>query len=199
MEFRPADRHRFGDVVEMLGPKRRPDALACWCLTYRLGAEATGLDAEARRDREFEMCGHRPAPGILGYLDGEVVGWAGVAPRSEVAELRNTDTYPVVDGPGTDDAVLWSIFCLRTKGRRRRRGIGQQLLAGAIAFARENGAEVVEGYPLDTDEKIDSIYTYPGLRSMFEKAGFAEVAAVRGQLGGAPRVVMRLETGGTRQ
>lgn len=127
MEFRPADRHRFGDVVEMLGPKRRPDALACWCLTYRLGAEATGLDAEARRDRVFEMCGHRPAPGILGYLDGEVVGWAGVAPRSEVAELRNTDTYPVVDGPGTDDAAL---------------------------------------------------------RSMFEKAGFAEVAAVRGQLGG---------------
>ncbi|MFZ3394199.1 GNAT family N-acetyltransferase [Rhodococcus sp. DT1] len=194
MKFRSATQRAFDDVTEMLGPKRRPDALACWCLTYRLGAEAAGLDAGERRERVFEMCAHRPAPGILAYLDGEVVGWAGVAPRSRVAALQDTETYPLVDGVDP-----WSIFCLRTKGRRRRRGIGQQLLLGAIAFAREHGAEVVEGYPLDTGDKVDAVFTYPGLRSMFEKAGFVEVAPVRGTLGGAPRVVMRLATPRTRR
>lgn len=136
------------------------------------------------------MCGRTPAPGILGYADGAVIGWAGVAPRQEVAELQDAAVYPRVD-----DSEPWAIFCLRTRAGQRRRGIGQQLLDGAVAFARENGATVVEGYPLDTDQKVDPIYTYPGLRSMFENAGFAKVADTQSTLGGVRRIVMRLPPG----
>ncbi len=38
------------------------------------------------------------------------------------------------------------------------------------------------------------IYTYPGLRSMFDKAGFNKVSDTLSTLGGTPRIVMRLET-----
>jgi len=188
LRFAPATQDVFDDVVEMLGPRRRPDAAACWCLTYRLGAPvAARLDAHERRARVFELCGRTPAPGVLAYDGQDVVGWAGVAPRSQVAELHDEAVYPRVD-----DADPWSVFCLRTRAGHRRRGLGRQLLAGAVAFARDNGADVVEAYPLDTDRKVDAIFTYPGLRSMFERAGFVKVADTRSTVGGVPRVVMRL-------
>lgn len=136
LDYRPATQAVFDDVVEMLGPKRRPDAQACWCLTYRLGARAAArLDAGERRERVFELCGRRPAPGILSYAEGEVVGWAGVAPRSQVAALQDPTVFPRVD-----DADPWS---------------------------------------------------------MFERAGFVKVADTRSEVGGAPRVVMRLTGGRT--
>ncbi|RBP68083.1 acetyltransferase (GNAT) family protein [Brevibacterium sanguinis] len=187
LRFRPATRDVFDDVVEMLGPKRRPDAQACWCLTYRLGTrEAATLDAHDRRERVFDLCGRTPAPGVLAYAGAEVVGWAGVAPRSEVADLRDETVFPRID-----DIEPWSIFCLRTRAGHRRQGIGRQLIDGAVEFARAHGGEVIEAYPLDTAEKVDAIHTYPGLRSMFEEAGFDKVADTRSRVGGVPRIVMR--------
>lgn len=190
VEIRPATTECFDDVEAMLGPKRRPDAIACWCLTYRLGnRESAKLDAPARRAAVRELCGQEPSPGILAYSDGSVVGWASVAPRSQIAELADTTTYPKLG-----EVEPWSIFCLRTRGGRRRRGIGQEILRGAIDFAWDNGAEVIEAYPLDTTEKLAPIFTYPGLRSMFETEGFTKVADTESEIDGARRVVMRLES-----
>ncbi len=191
LTIRPAGTDVFDDVETMLGPKRRPDAVACWCLTYRLGsARSAALGAAERRQTMRDLCGRTPAPGILAYLGSEVVGWASVAPREEVVELSDPDIFPRIE-----DVEPWSIFCLRTRAGRRRRGIGQLLLRGAIDFARDNGAEVIEGCPLDTTEKMAPIFTYPGLRSMFEQEGFTKVADTRSEVGGVRRVLMRLDCG----
>ncbi|SMX87847.1 MULTISPECIES: GNAT family N-acetyltransferase [unclassified Brevibacterium] len=189
VEIRPAGIERFNDVETMLGPKRSPNAIACWCLTYRLGSrEAAKLDAVQRRQTVRELCTQEHPPGILAYCDGEVVGWASVAPRSQVVELADAETYPHLG-----EVEPWSIFCLRTRGGKRRRGIGQYVLRGAIDFAWDNGAEVIEAYPLDTTEKMAPIFTYPGLRSMFEKEGFMKVADTVSEVGGSNRVVMQLD------
>lgn len=186
--FRPAAQDVFDDVVEMLGPKRRPDALACWCLTYRLGSrDAAKLDAHQRRELVHEMCGRTPAPGVLAYTgDGTVVGWAGVAPRSEVVELQDETVYPRLD-----DDDPWAIFCLRVRAGHRRSGIGQELLEGAVRFAQDHDARAVEGYPVDTDQRIEPIRCYPGLRSMFERAGLEKVADIGAASVGLQRVLMR--------
>lgn len=190
VEIRPATTGRFDDVETMLGPKRSPDAIACWCLTYRLGTRTSAkLDAAERREAVLELCAQESSPGILAYSEGDVIGWASVAPRSQIAELADTTTYPDLG-----EVEPWSIFCLRTRGGQRRRGIGQQVLRGAIDFAWDNGAEVIEAYPLDTTEKTAPIFTYPGLRSMFEKEGFTKVAHTESEIGGARRVVMRLDS-----
>jgi acetyltransferase, GNAT family len=109
-----------------------------------------------------------------------------VAPRAEVAEL-STAAYPHI----ADDNP-WSIFCLRTRAGMRKHGIGQQLLTGAINFAFDNGATVIEGYPLDTDDKVAPIFAYPGFRRMFEREGFVKVADTTSVLDGVPRILMRL-------
>ena len=188
LTFRAATQDVFDDVETMLGPKRRPDAIACWCLTYRLGASATNLDAEARRQAVFELCGRRPEPGVLAYDEvGDVVGWAGVARRSDIRAMADHSMYPP-----TSDGDPWTIFCLRTRGGRRRRGIGQRLLHGAVEYAVEKGADVIGAYPVDPRERVNPIFAYPGVRSMFEKEGFSVVGPAGPVPGGPNRVAMRL-------
>lgn len=66
------------------------------------------------------------------------------------------------------------------------------LLAGALQYAADNGAEVVEGYPVDAGgERVDVISGYVGTVEFFERAGFDRAAATTGKSGGHPRLVMR--------
>ena len=64
---------------------------------------------------------------------------------------------------------------------------------GAVAFARDNDAPAVEGYPVDNrGAKVDLTMAYVGTRSLFEAAGFTKVADTESVLNGFPRVLMRL-------
>ena len=64
---------------------------------------------------------------------------------------------------------------------------------GAVAFAREQGAPAVEGYPVDNDgRKVDLTMAYVGTRALFERAGFVKAADTESVVNGFPRVLMRL-------
>lgn len=120
------------------------------CLAYRLGtAKAAKLGVEGKRDCVESLCRKRRAPGVLAYDGDEVVGWAAIAPRDELAEFAGDDPFPRVD-----DAEVWSLFCLRARAGRRKQGVGTFLIDGAVDFAGRHGATIVEAYPLDTDEKV---------------------------------------------
>ena len=71
-----------------------------------------------------------------------------------------------------------------------RGGLARVLLDGAVRLARESGARVVEGYPVDVSAKArtSSAELYHGPLSTFIAAGFREVARPR-----PPRPVVRLE------
>ncbi|WP_440709549.1 GNAT family N-acetyltransferase [Herbiconiux sp. YIM B11900] len=177
----------FADVTTMVGPKR-PDANVCWCLSYRLGSkENTSLSGPARGDRVKELVALDPPPGVLAYdAEGDVVGWAAVHPRADTSFARNRRI------PHLDDLDVWSIWCLRVRPGHRGRGIAHELLEGAVAFARQNGAPAVEGYPVDNKgEKVDLTMAYVGTRALFERAGFTKAAGTDSALNGFPRVLMR--------
>ncbi len=177
---------RFADVALMVGP-RRPDANVCWCLSHRLpAAENRALTGRARGAYVEALCAADPAPGVLAYDEDEVVGWAGVAPRSATAFARST-RIPVIDG-----LAAWCIWCVRVRPGRRGRGIAHELIAGAVRFAREHDAPVIEAYPADTGgERIDLTMGFVGTRRMFETAGFVKVADTDAVAGGFPRILMR--------
>jgi GNAT superfamily N-acetyltransferase len=187
IQVRPAT--SFDDVATMLGP-RRPDANVCWCLSYRLTSsrENRALTGPARGDRVRELCAQVPPPGVLGYDGDDVVGWAAVHPRSDTSFATNRRI------PHVDDAAVWSVWCLRVRPGHRRQGIAHHLLAGAVAFAREGGAQAIEGYPVDNHgERVDLTMAYVGTRALFEAGGFRRVADTSSVLAGFPRVVMRLD------
>jgi len=185
---RPATKARFGDVAAMLGPKN-PDSSVCWCLSHRLDWKTNRqLVGRARGEYVKMLCGRKVAPGVLAYHDGEVAGWAAVAPRSEQPFARSTKI------PHVDDLPVWSVWCFRVRPGYRGRGISRVLLGGAVAYARSRGAPAVEGYPVDNQgRKVDLTMAYVGTRKLFEDAGFTKAADTASVSGGFPRVVMRLD------
>jgi GNAT superfamily N-acetyltransferase len=186
IEIEPATRARFGDVATMLGPKN-PTANVCWCLSHRVDSKTNReLVGPARGEYMRELTGHPIAPGVLAYDGGEVVGWAAVAPRSQLPFARSTTI------PHVDDLPVWSLWCVRVRPGHRGRGIAHALVRGAVDYAAANRAPAVEGYPVDNrGQKVDLTMAFVGTRSLFEKAGFTKAADTRSVSGGFPRVLMR--------
>ncbi|HEX5908617.1 MAG TPA: GNAT family N-acetyltransferase [Propionibacteriaceae bacterium] len=188
IEVRPATTARFDDLATMLGPKN-PDSSVCWCLSHRVDSKTNReLIGRARGEYVKQLTRRAVAPGVLAYDDAEVVGWAAVAPRSELPFARSTKI------PHVDDLPVWSVWCIRIRPGHRGRGISRHLLAGAVAYARSQGAPAVEGYPVDNrGKKVDLTMAYVGTRKLFEEAGFTKAADTNAVSGGFPRVVMRLD------
>jgi GNAT superfamily N-acetyltransferase len=188
IEIRPATIARFDDVAIMIGPKS-PNASVCWCLSHRLDSKTNRALVGPARGEYVRRLSSRPvAPGVLAYDDVEVVGWAAVAPRSELPFARSTKI------PHVDQLPVWSVWCIRVRPGRRGKGVSHALLDGAVAYARSHGAPAVEGYPVDNKgKKVDLTMAYVGTRKLFEDAGFTKAADTQSVSGGFPRVVMRLE------
>ncbi|MFP5253466.1 MAG: N-acetyltransferase family protein [Actinomycetes bacterium] len=192
IEVVPATLERFDDVATILGPKN-PASSVCWCLSHRLDSRTNReLVGPARGAYVRELCGRAVAPGVLAYDEADdVVGWAAVAPRSELPFARSRKI------PHVDELPAWSVWCIRVRPGHRGRGIAHDLLAGAVDYARAQGAPVVEGYPVDNQgAKVDLTMAYVGTRALFERAGFTKVAGPGAVSGGFPRVLMRRDLRG---
>jgi GNAT superfamily N-acetyltransferase len=185
-KIRPATAARFDDVATMLGPKN-PASSVCWCLSHRIDSKTNReLVGPARGDYVRALCEREVAPGVLAYDGDEVVGWAAVAPRSELPFARSAKI------PHVDDLPVWSAWCVRVRPGHRGRGIAVPLLTGAVNYARDHGAPAIEGYPVDNrGAKVDLTMAYVGTRTLFERAGFSHAADTDAVSGGFPRVVMR--------
>jgi GNAT superfamily N-acetyltransferase len=185
IEVRPAS--VFEDVEAVLGPKR-PDANVCWCLSYRIPSkENLSLRGPARGEKVAALMEQGPI-GVLAYDGDDVVGWAAVARRADTTFARSRKI------PHVDERDVWSVWCIRVRPGHRGKGISHSLLAGAVEFARSQGAPAIEGYPLDNrGEKVDLTMAYVGTRALFEKAGFRKASDTSSILSGFPRVLMRLE------
>jgi GNAT superfamily N-acetyltransferase len=179
--------HAFDDVATMFAPKK-PESSVCWCLSWRLGSkENRELTGTARADRVRELCARSRAPGVHAYRDGEVAGWAGVAPRSELQPFATSRRIPHVD-----DLDVWSIWCIRVRPGFRKQGVTAALIEGAVDYARRSGAPAVESYPVDNrGERVDTTMAFVGTRTMFERAGFTKAADTDSVSGGVPRILMR--------
>ncbi len=179
----------YQDVRTMVGPKRDPNGNVCWCLSYRVSPKENQALTRTARGRKVQALLRAGEPiGALGYDDGEVVGWAGLAPRAQTSFATSRRI------PHVDDLDAWSVWCIRVRPGHRGEGIAHQMLAGAVRIAREAGAPAIEGYPVDNaGEQVDLTMAYVGTRALFEAAGFAKAADTTSRLDGFPRVVMRLD------
>jgi GNAT superfamily N-acetyltransferase len=101
--------------------------------------------------------------------DGDPVGWVQVGPRDEFPTL---DRSRLLRRP--DDVEAWSINCFVVRAGHRKRGVGAGLLAAAIDFAKHEGAEVIEAYPVD-GPRSSSVDYFTGTLGMFDQHGFVEL------------------------
>jgi GNAT superfamily N-acetyltransferase len=121
------------------------------------------------KDRFRALTETGPAPGLIGYRADDPVGWVQVGPRELFPTIgRSKILQPV------DDVETWSINCFVVRAGNRKRGIGTGLLGGAVAYARSQGAKVIEAYPVD-GPRASSVDLFTGTLSMFGDHGFAEL------------------------
>ena len=168
-----ATAERWDDVDAVLG--RRGDPARCWCQYFRseTGPYVFG-DREGNRAAMRRQLTTATVPrGLIAYQDEIPVGWCAVAPRADyprVAHMR-------VPAATVDEPDLWAVTCFVVRVGHRRSGVAGRMLSAAVAFARDHGARTVEGYPFDRSVRGTSAATlFVGTLSMFERAGFVEVA-----------------------
>lgn len=163
---RPLTNERFGDMEAVFGD--RGVARRCFCMHWRRPDGGYG-DERDNRDRFADEALGGPPLGLIGYIDGEPIGWVQVGPRSDFPTLARSRLLKAVD-----ELDPWTINCFVVKAGERSQGIGRGLLAGAIEYAKHRGAKVIEAYPVDG--RRESLVDYfTGTLGMFSEHGFAEV------------------------
>ncbi len=193
LEVVPASEATWEDLQTLLG--RRGSASRCQCQRYKLWPrESFGSfpeETRAARLREQTDCGNPGSgttSGLVGYLDGEPVGWCAVEPRPAFHGLVRNARVPW-SGREEDkaDQTVWAVTCLFTRVGFRKRGISRAMAAAAVDFARERGAMAIEAYPLTTTDVIlEELHV--GTQSAFAGAGLRVVSRPSPR-----RVVMRLD------
>ncbi|MBW4041082.1 MAG: GNAT family N-acetyltransferase [Acidobacteria bacterium] len=154
------------------------DGGSCWCrwlLETRAAFDASSHE-ERRAALRDELAQAEVAPGLVARIDGEGVGWVRVAPRpAQPGVLRARIVRAGSDETPADGAV-WAITCFVVRRERRGSGVAAALLQAAIGHAREHGARVIEGYPVDRGvrPKATSAELWHGTVGLFSRAGFEE-------------------------
>ena len=80
--------------------------------------------------------------------------------------------------------------CLFIERSYRKKGISSELLRAVSEYARLQGAELVEGYPIEpkSEKDIPPAFAWTGINKAFIRAGFKEVARRS-----STRPIMRIE------
>jgi GNAT superfamily N-acetyltransferase len=162
---------RWADFVRLFGDCGVGGG--CWCMGWRLPKpQYLRQKGEPNKRAMRALVNGGSVPGVIAY-DGEIpVGWCAVAPREEYVALARSTSRAAIDAER-----VWSITCVYVSRTHRRRHVSGQLIAAAIEHVRARGGRIVEAYPVPPKRGVSSTnYAFTGFESMFEKAGFKEVA-----------------------
>jgi ribosomal protein S18 acetylase RimI-like enzyme len=166
---------RWPDLEAVFEAKGCSIPRGCWCMYYRESgkpANPAGQSIAAARKRELHALATKgPPPGLIAYAGTRPVGWVTLGPREDFQKLRRSPVMKPVD-----DKPVWSIVCFVVPPEHRHKGVATALLRGAVAYAEKKGARLLEAYPVDKPTRGADDWLWHGAKSMYDKAGFAEVA-----------------------
>lgn len=194
LTIRPAGPGRWDDVVDLFGTRGAPSW--CWCQFFLTTGEGYFQNTETNREALHAQLASRAkgrSRGLVAYAGDEPVGWVQLGPRTAYPRITtNRGRAALADETGDNlaDGDVWSVTCFVVRVGQRRKGVATALLAAAVDFAREQGASVLEGHPVDVTSrsggKAPGSDLYHGVASTFADAGFTEVGRT-----GPTRPVMR--------
>ncbi|MGZ5194906.1 MAG: GNAT family N-acetyltransferase [Ramlibacter sp.] len=176
IRVRPLSPARWDDLEAVFNARGCSVARGCWCMYYRVSGKGAytrpGDEQRALSKNALEaLAAQDPPPGLIGYRGKVPVGWVSLGPRDDFAKLANSPTMKAVD-----EQPVWSIVCFVVPSEFRKQGVARELLAGAVEYARRRGVTLLEAYPVDKSEPTASDAPWFGSKTMFDEAGFCEVA-----------------------
>ena len=179
----PVTSNRWPDLERLFGPSGA--SYGCWCMWFRRRSSEMAK-AKARENkadiRALVEAGEEP--GLIAYVDGEPAGWVSLDRKANYPRLVHSTSLKRLDLD--HEGAVWSVVCFVVGKDYRRTGLSERLLKGAIDYAKDHGATTLEAYPVEPTEELKGDRGYHGVRLVFDRAGFAEVAR-------DARPVMRLD------
>jgi len=168
-EVHPVTKERWPDLVQLFD---RAIVRTCFCMFYRKsGDTGSGTD---NQNAMKKLVDGGTVPGLIGYQDGVPVAWVSLGPREGYSRLQRSPIMKPVD-----ERPVWSIVCFFVRREARGRGLSRRMLRAAVDYARSQGARLLEGYPVDKPGPSHPDFMFFGAKSMYDKAGFTEVARRR--------------------
>ncbi len=170
-DFFPLTSDRWDDFTHLFG--ERGACGGCWCMWMRLTRSVFEQQkGELNKNAIKNIVDSGNIPGLLAYQNDEPVGWISVAPREEFSVLQRSRILKPLD-----DKPVWSVACFFIDKKYRDQGLSVQLLQAAIEYVRQEGGEIVEGYPVEPKkDRMPAAFAWTGLASAFLAAGFLEKA-----------------------
>jgi GNAT superfamily N-acetyltransferase len=165
----PVTKERWADLIELFD---RPIVRTCFCMYYRKAGD-TGAGKANQRSMKALVDGGS-VPGLIGYQDGVPVAWVSLGPREDYDRLRRSPIMKPVD-----DHPVWSIVCFFVVPEARGQGLSEKMLRAAAEYAGSHGARLLEAYPVDKHGRSHPDAMFFGAKSMYDLAGFTEVARRR--------------------
>ena len=172
----PLTPDRWSDLEAIFRARGCSVARGCWCMAYRVSGPGEppprGMTrSQANRASLKALVDAGNPPGLIGYHGKVPVGWVSIGPREEFARLARSPVMKPVD-----EKPVWSVICFVVPTEHRGQGVARALLKGAVAYAKKRGATLVEAYPMDKPARANDQDMWFGAKSMFDDAGFKEVA-----------------------
>lgn len=186
VEIVHANEASWEDLQLIFGERGYPHR--CLCQRYKLGQAGYApqpWEARAEALREDTQCGVPDAAetsGLVAFVDGEPAGWVAVEPRVNYRIFQiNLPSATVWAGRHEDrfDPDVWAVTCFRVRNKFQGEHLTYDLCAATVPFARERGAEILEGYPIITVPEVMITWgeLFVGSLGAFLAAGFEEVHA----------------------
>ncbi len=169
LTFRPLSVDNWKDFKQLFGD--RGASGGCWCMLWRKSpSEFKEQKGYGNRKSMQRLAQSKRAPGILAYEDNAPIGWCAIAPREEYSALSRSRVLKPID-----DEPVWSVSCFFIDKAHRKRGLSVKLLKAAVDYAKIQGANIVEGYPVEPSKSnYPAVYAWVGLAKTFKKAKFKE-------------------------
>lgn len=165
------------DFEDLFG--RQGACYGCWCTYFRLPPKARrDNSSEAKKEFIKARIASGPPPGLLAFAGGRAVGWMQIGPRADVPEWNNAGRCSAPEERShADDPTVWAISCFFLRPSARGQGLTHALVAAGLEHARQSGAALVEACPMEQSRDARSLGLYVGSKRVFDRAGFAVVAA----------------------
>lgn len=168
LEILPVTPERWPDMQKLFGAHGASGG--CYCMWWRAPRSEFNKGGENNRRAMENLINQGTIPGLLAYLNGEPTGWISVGPREDYGALERSRTLKRLD-----DKPVWSIVCFYIRRTYRGHGLMQPLIQAAVDYAIDNGAKIIEAYPVDPEGKVDPGSIFTGLAHVFAGAGFVEM------------------------
>jgi ribosomal protein S18 acetylase RimI-like enzyme len=178
--------------IRELGPETWPDFVrimekhngvwgGCWCVAFHPKPGGPNpIDMPRRAYKERLVRANRSHAALV-YDRADVVGWSQFGPPAELPGRMGGFRKLGVVPPD------WRITCFFVDRDRRREGIAEAALEGAVRIIAAKGGGTVDGYPIATRGKpYSNSFLWGGTESMFAEAGFSPLGSL-----GTSKMVMR--------